>query len=43
VAVATGWERMDSSQILSNLAKMNRLELLVAVVQTVYKQMPESL
>ena len=43
VAVATGWERMDSSQILSNLAKMNRLELLVAVVQTVYKQLPESL
>lgn len=42
VAVATGWERMDSSQILSNLAKMNRLELLVAVVQAVYKRLPES-
>jgi hypothetical protein len=41
VAVATGWERMDSSQLLSNLAKMNRLELLVAVVQTVHKQLPE--
>ena len=42
VAVATGWERMDSSQILSNLAEMNRLELLVAVVQAVYEGLPES-
>jgi len=42
VALATGWERMDSSQLLSNLAKMNRLELLVAVVQAVHQQLPES-
>jgi hypothetical protein len=41
VAVATGWQRMDSSQILSNLAEMNRLELLVAVLQAVHKQLPE--
>jgi len=41
VAVATGWQRMDSSQILSNLAEMSRLELLVAVLQAVYKQLPD--
>ncbi len=40
VAVATGWQRMDSSQILSNLAEMSRLELLVAVLQAVHKQLP---
>ena len=41
VSVATGWQRMDSSQILSNLVKMNRLELLVAVLQAVHEQLPE--
>ena len=30
VALATGWERMDSTQVLSNLAQLSRLELLVA-------------
>jgi hypothetical protein len=42
VAIATGWQRMDSSQILSNLAEMNRLELLVAVLQAVHEQLPDS-
>jgi hypothetical protein len=43
VALATGWQRMDSTQVLSNLAKMTRLELLVAVLQKVHRQLPESL
>lgn len=42
VAVATGWQRMDSTQILSNLAEMSRLELLVAVLQAAHKQLPEA-
>lgn len=37
VSVATGWQRMDSTQVLSNLAHWTRLELLVGVVQTVFK------
>jgi len=43
VALATGWQRMDSTQILSNLAKMTRLELLVAVLQKVYRRLPKSM
>lgn len=43
VTLATGWQRMDSTQVLSNLAKMTRLELLVAVLQAVHRQLPESL
>jgi hypothetical protein len=43
VELATGWQRMDSTQILSNLKKMTRLELLVAVLQAVHKQLPESM
>lgn len=43
VGLATGWQRMDSTQILSNLAQMKRLELLLAVLQVVYQQLPESL
>jgi hypothetical protein len=43
VALATGWQRMDSTQVLSNLAQMTRLELLVAVLQAVHRQLPESL
>jgi hypothetical protein len=39
VAVATGWQRMDSTQVLSNLAHWTRLELLVGVVQTVYQHL----
>jgi hypothetical protein len=41
VALATGWQRMDSTQVLSNLAQMTRLELLVAVLQAVHKQLPK--
>lgn len=39
-AVAAGWQRMDSTQVLSNLAHWNRLELLIAVVQQVYAGLP---
>lgn len=39
VSVATGWQRMDSTQVLSNLAKWTRLELLVGVLQTVFKRL----
>lgn len=41
VALETGWQRMDSTQVLSNLAAMTRLELLVSVVQSVYRQLDE--
>lgn len=41
VALATGWQRMDSTQVLSNLAQMTRLELLVAVLQAVHKVLPK--
>ncbi len=34
--IDTGWQRMDSTQVLSNLANWSRLELLIAVVQDVY-------
>jgi len=43
VNVATGWQRMDSTQVLSNLAKASRLELLVAVLQAVHQQLPEAM
>lgn len=33
---------MDSTQVLSNLARMTRLELMVAVLQAVHKQLGES-
>jgi len=42
VALETGWQRMDSTQVLSNLARMTRLELMVSVLQTVHKQLRES-
>lgn len=32
----TQWQRMDSTQLLSNLARMSRLELIVSVVATLY-------
>jgi len=35
-----GWQRMDSTQVLSNLANWSRLELLIAVVQQVYADLP---
>ncbi len=42
IALETGWQRMDSTQVLSNLARMTRLELMVAVLQAVHKQLGES-
>jgi hypothetical protein len=39
----TGLQRMDSTQVLSNLAQWSRLELLVGVVQSVYRGLPEAL
>ncbi|MBK8989815.1 MAG: hypothetical protein IPM39_27770 [Chloroflexi bacterium] len=32
-AVKTNWQRMDSTQLLSNIALMNRLELVIATLQ----------
>ena len=43
VGLAAGWQRMDSAQVLSNLAKMKRLELLLAVLQATHRQLPEEL
>ncbi|MBW1947653.1 MAG: transposase, partial [Deltaproteobacteria bacterium] len=42
LALETGWQRMDSTQVLSNLARMTRLELMVSVLQAVHKQLGES-
>jgi len=42
LALSTGWQRMDSTQVLSNLARMTRLELMVSVLQAVHKQLGES-
>ena len=39
----TGLQRMDSTQVLSNLAQWSRLELLVGVTQSVYRELPEAL
>lgn len=41
LALETGWQRMDSTQVLSNLARMTRLELMVSVLQAVHKQLGE--
>jgi hypothetical protein len=38
----TGWQRMDSTQLLSNIARMNRLELVIAVLQKGVKGLPEA-
>jgi hypothetical protein len=43
VALVTAWQRMDSTQVLSNLAQMTRLEMMVSVLQSVHRQLPESL
>jgi hypothetical protein len=43
VKIATGWQRMDSTQVLSNLAKMTRLQLLVSVLQKVHRGLPTSM
>ncbi len=36
----TGWQRMDSTQLLSNIARMNRLELVISVLQQGVKALP---
>jgi len=41
LAIRTGWQRMDSTQLLSNLAAMSRLELVVSVVQVAYRALDE--
>lgn len=38
-----GWQRMDSTQILSNLARLNRLELCLTTLQQGVKGLPEAL
>jgi hypothetical protein len=43
VKLTTGWHRMDSTQVLNNLAETNRLRLLIAVLQSVHKQLLESM
>jgi hypothetical protein len=40
VKIATGWQRMDSTQMLSNLAKMTRLGLLISILQQVHQGLP---
>lgn len=42
LSLETGWQRMDSTQLLSNLARMTRLELMVAVLQAVYRGLVET-
>lgn len=42
VKIATGWQRMDSTQMLSNLAKMTRLGLLISILQQVHQGLPAS-
>jgi len=39
--IKTQWQRVDSTQVLSNLAALSRLELIVAVVQKVYAMLEE--
>jgi hypothetical protein len=43
VKIATGWQRMDSTQMLSNLAKMTRLGLLISILQKVHQGLPASM
>jgi hypothetical protein len=38
----TGWQRMDSTQLLSNIARLNRLELVIAVLQKGVSGLPKS-
>jgi len=38
--LATGWQRQDSTQLLSNIARMNRLELAISVLQQGVKELP---
>ena len=43
VSIDADWQRMDSTQVLSNLAAQHRLELVVSVIQQVYRGMDASL
>lgn len=36
----TGWQRMDSTQLLSHIARLNRLELVISVLQKGVKGLP---
>ena len=40
VELKTGWQRLDSTQLLSNIARMNRLELVISVLQTGVRGLP---
>lgn len=40
VGIETTWQRMDSTQVLSNLAQMSRLELIIATIRKIYMLMP---
>jgi hypothetical protein len=40
--VKTGWQRMDSTQLMSNIARMNRLELVISVLQKGVAGLPEA-
>jgi hypothetical protein len=39
--VKTNWQRMDSTQLLSNIARLNRLELVIATLQKGVQALPE--
>lgn len=40
--IKTTWQRIDSTQVLSNLAALSRLELIVAVLQKVYAALEDN-
>ena len=40
--IKTNWQRMDSTQLLSNIARMNRLELVIATLQKGVWALPEA-
>lgn len=40
LALKTGWQRMDSTQLLSDIARLNRLELVISVLQKGVKGLP---
>ena len=42
LALGTGRQRMDSTQVLNNLVRMTHLGLMVSVLQAVHKQLGES-
>jgi len=40
--VEAEWQRIDSTQVMSNIAEQSRLELIIAVVQEVWERLAES-